>query len=965
MPPDTTLTPAMRQWKRCKDAHPDCVLLFRMGDFYELFYEDAVAASRALGLTLTERTAGVPMAGVPFHQLENYLRRFLAEGFRVAVADQLEDPREAKGIVDRGVVRVVSSGTLVDESLLDAGAPNRVAAAWVEGAGPGAAAGVASVELSTGHFVVRTVSGSSLGDELARVGARELLYSDYQEGRVPEAIAEASAVSGATPTPRPPWQFRADEAETALRERFGVATLEPFGLDASDPALRAAGALVRFLEHTQLPDGPKRAGIAGQRASLAHLSMPRREGPDGECVIDSSTLRALEVERTIRGGQSSGSLLGLFAGRSSCRTAMGRRLLRDWLCRPLSDRGAIEARHGVVSTLVSDRRMAEELGGWLERVQDVARIAGRLALDRATPRDVVALGSSLGAAGPLSELCRSAPALAAIAEEMEGLRPLLDPLGERIASTCVDTPPLHLREGGLVRDGVDAELDRARLLQRDAGAWLAEYQGRVAAEVGMPQLRVGFNKVFGYYVELTAAQARQHDAALTRAGFVRKQTLRNGERYITDELKRFEDEVMGAEARAVEREQAIFEQLCEAARGRLREIGAFADAAARLDVLWAFASKAEERGWVRPELQEEPVLELHHARHPVLDESLGRDFVPNDVELGGGRATLALLTGPNMAGKSTYIRQVALVVLLAHAGSFVPADRAVIGVCDRVLARVGADDALHRGQSTFMVEMTETASILHHASERSLVVLDEIGRGTSTLDGLALAWAIAERLAEGAAAREGASAPRGGAADGDEARDGGSARSRGATRGPLTLFATHYHELTDLAERMPDRVVNLRVAVREWTRPTDEGPRPEVVFLHRIEPGRADGSYGIHVAQLAGVPREVTARAREVLATLAVHSSVIERSAGADGSGCGDGSGRGREEGRAVRREEGRAAGQLPLFREFVPHPAVDRLREVKLESLTPLGAFDVLRELRELARGGERPDGVGEGDRG
>ncbi len=925
MPPsDQTNTPAMRQWKRCKEAHPECILLFRMGDFYELFFDDAVRASKAIGLTLTERTSGVPMAGVPYHQLENYLRRLIGAGFRVAVADQLQDPKDAKGVVERGVTRVVSSGTLVDESLLDAGAPNRVAAVWIE---PGSGrAGVASVEVSTGAFIVRTLSADGLGDELARLGAREVIFANVLDGRVPEVIDAAASALGAACTPRQPWQFREDEADEALRERFGVASLDAFSLSRGDPALPAAGALVRFLEETQLPDAEStRASDRARRVSLAHLSPPRREAPEGECVVDATSLRALEVERTIRGQGAEGSLVGLFSRDAAPRTAMGRRLLRDWLCRPLADRVRIEARHAIVATLIEDRRLAREIGEHLECVQDVARIGGRIALARATPRDLAALGASLDTLEPLAELCAGAPALAETASKLRALIASLAPLAARLGETCVEHPPAHLREGGLIRDGVDAALDRARSLQKDAGAWLAEYQGRIAGEIGLPQLRVGFNKVFGYYVELTAIQAREHDEKITRAGFVRKQTLKNAERYITDELKKFEDEVTTAEARAVEREQAIFDDLCDRARDVLAPIGAFADAIAELDALGAFSAKGEAERWVRPTMTDDPVLSIHAGRHPVLDEALGTSFVPNDTALGvrvnesGPGPSLALITGPNMAGKSTYIRQVALITLLAHAGCFVPADRATIGICDRIFTRVGADDALHRGQSTFMVEMTETAGILNHASARSLVILDEIGRGTSTLDGLALAWAIAEDL--GALG---------------EPCVKGKVEHDASVRAPRTLFATHYHELTELADRAPERVANLHVAVREWERPTDHGPRPEVVFLHRIEPGRADQSYGIHVAQLAGVPTAVIGRAREVLASLAVHSSAIDAGRVAPPTPAGGGAS---------------AGGQLPLFTEFVPHPAVDRLREIKLDGLTPLDAFDVLRELAGLAK--------------
>ena len=891
-------TPAMRQYARFKKQHPDCLLFFRMGDFYELFFEDAVTVSRALGLTLTQRTEGVPMAGVPYHQLENYLRRAVGMGFRVAVAEQVQDPKEAKGVVDRALTRVVTAGTLVDESLLDDAAPNRLAALAFDDH----AVGLAVVEVSTGAFTVAACTPESVADELTRLGVREVLYADTANGQPPERVRSVVQPVGAALTGRPAWQFRADESAEALREQYRVATLAGFGLEEGTPEVRAAGAIVRYLRETQTPEGGGRGEAV---ASLAHLRPPKREPTTGVCVVDAVSLRALEVERTLRGGDDpGGALLGLFlrGGRAGlCRTPMGRRLLRDWLCRPLGERTAIEARQRCVATLVEDRRTAKELGDALECVQDVARIGGRVALARATPRDIVAIARSVEVLGAIVAVVDAAPAFAPQAASLARVRGVLEPLAERIARACVESPPPNLREGGLIRDGYDAALDEARTLQRDAGAWLAKYQERVTRETGMASLKVGFNKVFGYYVELTAAQARDFGDALASHGFVRKQTLKNAERYVTPELREFEHKVTTAGARAVEREQELFRDLCAAAADRLDALRDYAETVAELDAILALADKAAQRGWVRPDIADEPLIRIHAGRHPVLDEALGHDFVPNDAEVGGGDATLALITGPNMAGKSTFIRQVALIVLLAQVGSFVPADRATIGVFDRIFTRVGADDALHRGQSTFMVEMVETAHILNHATARSLVILDEIGRGTSTLDGLSLAWAVAEWLA--------------GVGHADAA--------------PVTLFATHYHELTDLESRLPGRVMNLRVAVRELT---GHDGHPEIVFLHRIEPGRADQSYGIHVARLAGLPRPVVDRAREVLASLAVHSADPTSHNGRPSAPLAP------------------PDGQLSLFTEYLPHPAVEELRELKLDAMTPLEAFDALLRLKQRA---------------
>ena len=577
---------------------------------------------------------------------------------------------------------------------------------------------------------------------------------------------------------------------------------------------------------------------------------------------------------------------------------MGKRLVRDWLCRPSGERSTIESRHARVAALVEDRRLAREIGETLSPVQDIARIAGRVALGRCSPRDVVGLGASVGRVRSLATLLDGAPAFDAQRASLLELAEVLEPVAERTARECVDEPPAHLRDGGVFRTGIDADLDEARSLQTDASAWLAEYQAKIATELGLPGIKVGYNKVFGYYVELSAAQARDAKAQLDAASLTRKQTLKNAERFITPELKTFEEKVLRAEGSALERERELFASLVAAVAGVLDALLRYADAVAELDAVLAFADRAAKHGWARPVMTDEPTLCIEEGRHPVLEESLGGEFVPNSVSMGGSAAGLSLITGPNMAGKSTFIRQVARIAVLAHAGSFVPAASATIGLCDRIFTRVGADDALHRGQSTFMVEMIETANILNHATPRSLVILDEIGRGTSTLDGLSLAWAIVETLAG----------------------DAGST-------GPRTLFATHYHELTDLDEQLGGRVANLHVAVREWT---PAGGESEIVFLHRIKPGRSDQSYGVHVARRAGVPDAVTKRARQVLESLAVqHGPAMETA--------------------RVNTASQRSAAQLSLFTEIMPHPAVDRLREVNLDECSPMVAFELLRELRGM----------------
>ena len=907
-------TPAMRQFRRFKSQYPDCVLLFRMGDFYELFDDDAVTVSKALNLTLTQRTAGIPMAGIPYHALDNYLRKLIDRGFRVAVCDQIQDPKEARGVVDRAVTRVITPGTLIDEHLLDEAAANQVAAIRFTGMGEDSPAVLAVAELSTGRFTLCDLPADGLLDEIARLGPTELLYAETADGNVPPRVDAIRSALGCALTARPGWTFRDAEAHERVCRHFGVTTLGGFGLDDADPAIGVAGALLGYFQETQSPDDESREG----RGRLSHLRPPKRETTGRYVKIDAASLRSLEIERTMRSGQTAGSLLATL---QHCRTAMGKRLLREWLCFPLADRAAIEARQGAVAALIADRNAADQLSEQIAGVQDVARIGSRVAMHRATPRDLVALGRSTARIEAVADLLEARPAFRSQHGQLCDLAASLAPVAERITEECVEDPPSHLREGGLFRDGVDTELDEARSLQRDANSWLARYQKSLIESSEISSLKVGYNKVFGYYIEITHAHRDK-----VPPSFSRKQTLKNAERYITPELKEFEDKVLTAETRAIEREKALFERFCRELAGHAEALGAYAELIAELDVLLNFADVAVRFSYVRPELTDEPALEIRDGRHPVLDRTLGDRFVPNDCVLGrhegtearrhegGGEpgrecthegtempsclSSLALITGPNMAGKSTYIRQVALITLLAHTGSYVPAARATIGLTDRIFTRIGASDELHAGQSTFMVEMTETANILHHATERSLVILDEIGRGTSTLDGLSLAWAIAETLA---AAR------------------------------PRTLFATHYHELTTLSDRL-DNVMNLHVAVREWG--------DEIIFLHRILPGRTDRSYGIHVAKIAGLPPRTIARAQELLETLAVQEEGAARASAETAS--------------APKRS---AEPQMSLFAESIAHPALAELKSLDLNALTPLEAFDRLRALKDRAEG---PGGAG-----
>jgi DNA mismatch repair protein MutS len=926
-------TPAMRQWTTIKKEHPDCVLLFRMGDFYELFGDDAVNLSRDLGLSLTTRGSSIPLAGVPHHQKSVYLQRAIDAGYRVAVVDQLEDPKEAKGVVDRGVTQVVTPGTLVDESLLKEEQTVPLGSLAIL---DDQHAGIAVVELSTGSFELFNGTLLQCQEQLARLGIREFIFSAPSSGQAPKHIEELALTINASATPRASWQFRSFEAKEIICDVFDVSTLHGFGLDDAMPAMLASGAILRYIKETQaIRDTSRRSERAAdetasqsthhstsndpkrplrQAASLAHISPPTLIDLSRSCIIDAVSLRSLEIEQTIREQSLAGSLAGIFLAspvgtRCVLHTPMGKRMVRSWLASPLIDEQEIIHRQSTVGLLAQESILRSKLIEILKPICDIARIAGRVALGRATPRDIGSLGTSVALIDQLIDTLRSISmesTLGDFADQLEHVARKLSQVADSIVNSCVDEPPAHLRAGGLIRDGVDSQLDDARTLERDAGTWLAKYQQELIAEHDLPSMKVGYNKVFGYYIELPAAQAlRAPDI------FTRKQTLKNAERYITPELKSFEEKVLTASDRAIERERILFDQLCDRTRSVLPELTAFAQIVATIDCLVGFAIKASERGWCAPKIVDEPTLDIIGGRHPVLDETLGHQFVPNDCLLAhpDSPATLALITGPNMAGKSTYIRQNALLVILAQAGSFIPADSATVGITKRVFTRVGADDALHRGQSTFMVEMIETANILNNADETSLVILDEIGRGTSTLDGLSLAWAICEWL---------------------------------ATNKPRTLFATHYHEITELEDRLEDtsgkRVKNLHVAVREWT---SEDGHQEIAFLHSIRTGRADQSYGVHVAQLAGVPKAITQRAKDILDTLSVeHAGRVDTSLV-------------NEPARHGSCQQASKGDQLGLFTEYVEHPVVDKIRELKLESMSPMDAFDALRTLLEQVENG------------
>lgn len=860
-------TPMMQQYEEAKRACPDALLLFRMGDFYELFHDDAKTVARVLNLTLTSRDKGenpIPMAGFPYHQLESYLGKLVTAGFRVAICEQVEDPKQAKGLVKRDLTRIVSRGTLTDEALLDPRESNFLAAVV-----PGEMFGLAWVDLSTGVFQASECKPTRLADELARIGAVECLVSDDAQP-LPNHLAERTLI-----TKRPPWSFGHKEARQTLAKHFGTQTLEGFGFSDTDVApIRAAGGILRYLEETQ-------------KSSLEHIDrlIPYRPGTSLE--IDEATRRSLEITRTLRDGRREGALLGVM---DRSVTAMGSRLLGEWLAAPLTDINQINGRLEAVGELVQQASLADDVRELLRGVYDMQRLLARVTTGRASPRDLNFVGRTLARLPKLK--ARLADRQSSLLARLQAEIDLCPDIRSRLDAALVDDCPLSSREGGFIRPEYHAPLDELRELARGGKQWIAKYQAEESARAGIPNVKVGFNKVFGYYLEIT----HSHSAKVP-AHYIRKQTIKNAERYVTPELKEYEEKVLSAEDRSQELEAELFQELRDLVAAAGRRLQRTADVLAQLDVLTALAALARERGYCRPTMTEEPVLNIVDGRHPVLDiiEPQGQ-FVPNDVRVGADEGLILLITGPNMAGKSTYIRQVALLTLMAQMGSFIPAREALVGVADRIFARVGASDELSRGQSTFMVEMTETARILNTATERSLVVLDEIGRGTSTYDGVSLAWAIVEHLHDHIGAR--------------------------------TLFATHYHELTDL-ERTLGSVRNFNVAVREW--------EEQVVFLHKIIPGAADKSYGIHVARLAGIPRGVNERAKEVLARLE-HEHL-------------DAQGRPK----AAKRIARPAELQLTLF-GLADHPLLEKVRGTDLNSLTPLDAFQLVKAWQEELATEKRP---------
>lgn len=847
------VSPVRQQYLEIKRQHPDAILFFRLGDFYETFDEDAELVARELDIVLTSRNVAkgtrVPMAGVPHHAAENYLARLIEKGHHVAICEQVAD-EPVNGLMPREVVRIITPGTVVEAGLLPGDANNYLAAVVVDEG----RAGLAYADVTTGEFAATQVEGlAALQAELGRLAPAEVLAAE--EPRLEEG-------AGVHRTTWPAWRFESGRSREALLAHFGAGTLAAFGIEQQPLAIGAAGALIQYLKETQ-------------PAALDLLTSLSAYSLADFMILDGATRRNLELTETLRRGSVEGSLLGVLDG---CITPMGHRLLRQWLNKPLLDVERIRRRQEGVAYFHKEGLVRAELRAALKPIADIERLVNRMLGGSAQPRDLAALR------GTLEQLPEALALLpkeeAAVGALLKGLSPCAEEL-DYLHLALADEPPATLGHTGVIRTGFSDELDRILTSSKAAREWIANLESVERARTGIKSLKVGFNKVHGYYIEITKANAGDAPEE-----YIRKQTLVNAERYITPEMKDVESQVLNAEERVLEVETQLFRQVCKhlaQSAGKLLET---ARSLAALDVLAALAEAAALEGYVRPEVVEGEVLEIREGRHPVVERNLPGHarFVPNDADFGQGEL-VRIITGPNMSGKSTYLRQVALIVLMAQMGAFVPVEAARIGLVDRIFTRIGAQDEIHAGQSTFMVEMVETANILHHATARSLLILDEIGRGTSTYDGLSIAWAVVEYIHNHPRLRA------------------------------KTLFATHYHELTQLAGLLPG-VRNYNVAVSEA-----DG---EVVFLHKIIPGGADRSYGIHVGQLAGLPRPVVQRAQEILRELESTS------------------------GRATKLDS-QGAKQAALFPES--SPLLDELEELDIDALSPIEALNKLFEWKKRFR--------------
>ena len=870
----------MQQYREIKDRHQDAILFFRMGDFYEMFYEDAETASRALGLTLTSRNNGgaseVPLAGVPVKDAGEYLRRLVQQGYRVAICEQTEDPKQAKGIVRREVIETITPGAAFADDLLDETRNNFLCAVHVDGE----KAGIAAADLSTGEFRLVVTLLQDVEAAMSRLAPREILTARNTTATARPGIGEENALV----TEREPWEFDPALASTEVARHFGVASVEGLGISDEDaPAIAAAGALMRYMRELQ-PGG------------MPHLARPVVERPGGTMPLDEMTRRNLELVESLRGGESGGTLLSVL---DRTQTPMGSRLLRQWMLTPLTEKTAIDARLDAVALFARDPIGREAVRDALDGVRDIERLGSKAAAGRGTPRDLRALGDSVARLpqlhGALERLTGtegiSSSPLSALMSRWDGCAEI----ASDVMSTIVERPPIAMGEEICIKAGVDASLDEWRSLRDGGKDAIAKIQMDERSRTGIHSLKVGYNRVFGYFIEVTNSNAH-----LVPSDYQRRQTLTGAERYVTPALKEHEEKVLTAAERIEERERELFEELRRRVGAQIRRLQCAAQITAELDVLSSLAEVAEREGYVRPVVTNGFDLSITAGRHPVVERMMAREkFIPNDIRL-PENARMIILTGPNMSGKSTILRQTGLIVLMAQIGSFVPAAAAEIGIVDRLFTRVGASDNLVRGQSTFMVEMSETSAILHTATSKSLVLLDEIGRGTSTYDGVSIAWSVSEYLHDRIRCK--------------------------------TVFATHYHELTQLTDELVS-ACNYSVEVRE--------AGDEVLFLHRLVAGGADRSYGIEVGRLAGLPPAVLERARKLLALFEGEQIV---------SALGGQSGR-RSGGQVVGKSP-TAPDQLTLF-GGVQHPVVDELRKIDPEKTTPLEALALLDRLVSRARQG------------
>ena len=844
----------MQQYWKLKHQHPDQLMFYRMGDFYEIFYEDAKKAAKLLDITLTARgqSAGqaIPMCGIPFHSVEGYLAKLVKLGESVVICEQIGDPATSKGPVERQVVRIITPGTVSDEALLDERRDNLIAALL----GDERLFGLAVLDITSGHFTVQEIKGwENLLAELERIDPVELLIPDDWPQGLPAEKRRGSRR-------RAPWDFDRDTARKSLCQQFATQDLKGFGCDKLTLAIGAAGCLLAYAKETQ-------------RTALPHLRSLRHERLDDTVILDGASRRNLELDVNLAGGRDN----TLQSVMDRCQTAMGSRLLTRWLNRPLRDLKVLKARQGSIRCLLDGYRF-EKLQPQLKEIGDIERILARIGLRNARPRDLARLRDALGALPELHNAMAEleAPHLARLAT-IAGTYPELAGLLER---AIIDNPPAVIRDGGVLKVGYDSELDELLAMSENAGQFLIDLEAREKARTGLSNLKVGYNRVHGYYIELPTRQAEQ-----APGDYIRRQTLKGAERFITPELKAFEDKALSAKSRALAREKMLYDALLETLIGHLAPLQDTAAALAELDVLSNLAERALNLDLNCPTFVDEPCLRIEQGRHPVVEQVLTTPFVANDLALDDSTRML-IITGPNMGGKSTYMRQTALIVLMAHIGSFVPAVSCELSLVDRIFTRIGSSDDLAGGRSTFMVEMSETANILHNATDRSLVLMDEVGRGTSTFDGLSLAWASAERLAQLRA---------------------------------YTLFATHYFELTVLPESEP-LVANVHLNATEHNE--------RIVFLHHVLPGPASQSYGLAVAQLAGVPAPVIQRAREHLGRLETSSLPHEKP--------------------ASDRQQPALPHQNDLFANL-PHPVIDKLGELDLDNMTPRQAIEMLYQLKNL----------------